>query len=330
MSKPELEKLESVPLKTYWDSEAGEFTPWLAENIKLLCDALGLDGLEVEGTERSVGAFKADILCKDDQNNWVVIENQLTQTDHNHLGQILTYAAGLQASTVIWVAEHFRPEHRAALDWLNERAGEGAAFYGVEVELLRIGNSPPLAPRFNIVSEPNEFSIDARAGATSSISEQRLLEAGFWKNLREYLIERKSFIKPREPDPKSPGKNYSVAKLGGCNLAARWDEGELRVLVHSEGKYKQQYFDGLESDKGEIEQEIRQRCQEPLDWRPPDFGPQRHAARISVLLPADIDDKNKWPEYFKWLQTGLEAFYQVFQPRVQKISKELAQQEESD
>ncbi|MGB8414368.1 MAG: hypothetical protein WCE23_16240 [Candidatus Binatus sp.] len=147
MDKPALGKLEKVDLRDYWKSESQDFTPWLAsaENIALLGEAIDLE-LEVEAQEKEVGPFRADILCKDTSTGqWVLIENQLEPTDHTHLGQLLTYAAGLNAGTIVWISEHFTNEHRATLDWLNEITDEGFSFFGIEVELWRIGGSPPRA-----------------------------------------------------------------------------------------------------------------------------------------------------------------------------------------
>jgi hypothetical protein len=139
-----LGRLEKIELRDIWRTEAMDFTPWLAqsENLALLGEALGME-LEIEAQERNVGPFRADILCKDAlDGSWVLIENQLEHTDHTHLGQLLTYAAGLHAATIVWVAGRFTDEHRAALDWLNEVTGEKFRFFGVEVELWRIGSSP--------------------------------------------------------------------------------------------------------------------------------------------------------------------------------------------
>ena len=161
MKKP-LSKLERVPLREAWKHEANDFTPWLAEedNLNTLADALGLPDLELVATEHWVGEFKLDILCTsgDDQ---VIIENQLEKTNHTHLGQILTYAAGTGAKKVIWVAESFRPEHVAALDFLNQNTTEELSFFAVEVELWRIGDSP-LAPKFEVVAKPNDWAKSGR------------------------------------------------------------------------------------------------------------------------------------------------------------------------
>src|SRR5438128_1646495 len=131
---PALGRLKPIELREAWPNESTAFTPWLAqtENLALLADAVGME-LELEGQEQRVGPFRADILCKDTgTNQWVLIENQIEPTDHCHLGQLLTYAAGLQAVTIVWVAKTIREEHRAALDWLNKITGDQFNFFGLE------------------------------------------------------------------------------------------------------------------------------------------------------------------------------------------------------
>ena len=130
-----LGRLERVDLRTIWTSEPAEFTPWLAQaaNLKVLADTLGIE-LELEAQEKVVGPFRADILCKDTStDSWVLVENQLERTDHIHLGQLLTYAAGLQAVTIVWLAARFTDEHRATLDWLNSITDESFRFFGLEI-----------------------------------------------------------------------------------------------------------------------------------------------------------------------------------------------------
>ncbi len=138
-----LGRLERVDLRTYWLNEASYFTPWLAqeENVALLGETIGIE-LEVQQQEANVGPFRADILCRNTaDNSFVLVENQLERTDHMHLGQLVTYAAGLDAVTVIWIASRFTEEHRAALDWLNEITHEGFNFFGLEIELWCTGSS---------------------------------------------------------------------------------------------------------------------------------------------------------------------------------------------
>lgn len=325
MSKAPLGKLEVVGLRDYWEDEARDFTPWMAEpeNIKLLGDAVGLE-LEVQAKEKDVGPFRADILCKDaESSDWVLIENQLEPTNHSHLGQLLTYAAGLHASAIIWVCQRFRPEHRAALDWLNEMTREGAAFYGVEVELLRIGDSAP-APRFNVVCKPNEFSKQAQTGASAEgdLSEIKQAQRDFWTAFRDYLNANSKVIRPTKPVAQH-WMNHSIGK-GGCRLssiASFWDSeedragGELRAEVVLDGEHSKFYFQQLESQKEQIEQEVGA----PLKWHNP---PDKRMCRIYVRRPGDISDRSKWPEYEEWLRTKLEALYRAFNPRLKDMPAE--------
>ena len=161
MTDVQLSRLERVDLGDVWKSEPASFTPWLAENLVFLSETLGMD-LELEAQEKNVGPYRADIVCKDTtDNSWVLIENQLEATDHTHLGQILTYAAGLNAVTIAWIARRFTDEHRAALDWLNENSTDNLQFFGLEIEVWRIGESPP-APKFNIVAKPNTWTKGAQ------------------------------------------------------------------------------------------------------------------------------------------------------------------------
>ena len=150
-----------------WKSEAGDFTPWLAENLDVLADELGIT-LSVVATEVFVGEFRLDIQAQDDDGQVVIIENQLEKTDHSHLGQCLVYAAGLEASTVIWVARQFRDDFRRTFDWLNERTDHGVKFFGVEVGVVQIGSSGPRAPVFEIVSRPNDWAKGVKASPSAT------------------------------------------------------------------------------------------------------------------------------------------------------------------
>jgi hypothetical protein len=179
---PTLGKLQRINLRDAWKHEASEFTPWLAqtENLDLLAEALGLVELELVGSEHWVGDFKLDLLCSDDGGQ-VIIENQLERTNHNHLGQIITYAAGVGARKVIWLAESFRTEHVAALEFLNQHTTEDLSFFAVEVELWRIGDSP-MAPSFNVLVKPNDWTKSSRESAkvatVTTPTKQRQLK--FW------------------------------------------------------------------------------------------------------------------------------------------------------
>ena len=199
-----LGRLEQVDLRAVWTTEPTAFTPWLAEpeNLDVLGQTLGLN-LETESVEKEVGSFRADIVCRDTgDDSSVLIENQLERTDHDHLGKLLTYGASLQAVTVVWLAAHFRDEHRAALDWLNRITREDIRFFGLEIELWRIGNSP-IAPKFNIVSMPNDWSRSvAPAIGGAKKSETRLKQMEYWARLQSTLDAQNGPVAGnRKPQP---------------------------------------------------------------------------------------------------------------------------------
>jgi len=202
MSLPSLGRLRRIDLRQVWLSEPGGFTPWLAqeENLRLVGETIGID-LELESQEKAVGPFRADILCKDTATDqWVLIENQLERTDHLHLGQLITYAAGLQAINIVWVAQRFTEEHRAALDWLNEQTDDHINFFGLEIELWQIGDSQ-IAPKFNVVSQPNEWTRTVHKSVANSgpLSEYRALQLEFWTSYKQYLESSNSPLRCQTP-----------------------------------------------------------------------------------------------------------------------------------
>lgn len=210
--KAPLGRLEPVDLRAYWAREDTEFTPWLAreENIGLLGEALGMQ-LEVQGVEEAVGPFRADVLCLDRGSGaLVLVENQLGRTDHSHLGQVLTYAAGLDAARVVWIAKRFADEHRAALDWLNFITGEEFHFFGVQVELWRVDDSRP-APRFHVLSMPNGWTKSMAADRSAARSaDTRGLHQTFWRGFVDYAEKRE----PAYPVPApAGGRNWVHVRL---------------------------------------------------------------------------------------------------------------------
>ena len=196
-------EIEKVDVRSAWAHEQHEFTPWLSEdeNMARLSDAIGVD-LEVEGIEVAVGPYSADILAKDiGSQRYVVIENQFGKTNHDHLGKLITYASFLDASTVIWIAEHFTEEHHKAIDWINDHTTEGVNFYAVELELWRIDQSRP-AIRFNILSRPNELIRQAAATKTiAELSDTRRLQLEFWTAFRDRLLEKGVIKTAQTPRP---------------------------------------------------------------------------------------------------------------------------------
>jgi len=310
-----LGKLEKVDLREVWADESGSFTPWLAEekNIKELGDAIGIE-LEVESQEKEVGQFSADILCKDTTNDqWVLIENQLEKTDHKHLGQLMTYAAGLEAKTIIWIAETFIDEHRAALDWLNEITEEGINFFGLEIELWRIGDSPP-APKFNIVCKPNEWSRTVRTSATSGeLTDTKKLQLEYWTTFRNFMEENKSLVRCQKPS----GQNWTCFAIGRSHfhLTATVNTRDKRVAAYLciSGPDKKAHFHFLEN---ECKQKIEAAVGFKLDWRELPEGKESH---LEVFLDADPANRTDWSRQHQWLKDTLEKLHKVISPIIKRL-----------
>jgi hypothetical protein len=320
MSVPKLAlgRLEKVQLREIWESESGAFTPWLAQpgNLQLLGESIGI-ALELDAQEKDVGPFRADILCKDadsESDHWILIENQLERTDHGHLGQLLTYAAGLKAVTIVWIARAFTEEHRAALDWLNEITDERFRFFGLEVEAWRIGNSPP-APKFNVVSKPNDWSREVAGGtaraALESLSDVRRLQLDFWLGFRAYAADHAERIRPQKASPQhwmTMGIGRSGFHLSG--VISTWEELRAELVITAQQAKKCLAI--LKAQREEIEKAVG----EPLEWYSQE---DTKSCRIFVQRSAALDDRNAWPEYHRWLTDRLERLHEVFQPRVRAI-----------
>ena len=323
--KPPLGRLAKVDLRTAWSREDTDFTPWLAspENISLLGEAIGIE-LEVEAREKAVGPFSADILCKDTvTDHWVLIENQLERTDHIHLGQLLTYAAGLNAVTIVWIAERFTDEHRAALDWLNERTDESINFFGLEIELWRIGDSP-VAPKFNVVSKPNDWTKSGGGGpkpvVNGELTPAKALQLEFWTAFRSYVLEHSKVIKPTKPLPQA-WMNIAIGRSGFLlqAIASTWasasnsySSNEVRAEFVLHDSSADAYFRILQSKRSELETSLG----EQLTWYNPDNVRVR---RIYLQRNADLNDRADWPNQHAWLLQKLEALHRLFAPIVKTL-----------
>lgn len=315
-----LGKLEKVNLRKVWESEAGDFTPWLARenNIVLLGETIGID-LEVEAQEKSVGPFRADILCKDTlTDHWVLVENQLEKTDHIHLGQLLTYAAGLNAVTIVWIADQFTDEHRAALDWLNEITDSRFNFFGLEVELWKIGDSP-LAPKFNIASKPNDWTKTIGSATTrmqtENLSDTKKLQLEYWTSFREYVSHHSQILRSQKPLPQH-WTNFAIGRshFHMSALVNTW-ENKIGVVLTLSGPDAKPHFHLLNADRDNIESEFGA----GLEWR---GNPDKKESGIWLRIDKDPAQKNSWPEQHKWLLEQLEKFQRVFGPRIKKLVAE--------
>lgn len=218
-------RLEPVPLRTIWPNEAADFTPWLADNLDALSQTVGL-ALELRQREYPIGRYSLDPLLEDAQGRVVIVENQLEQTDHGHLGQLLTYCAGATAEVVIWIAQSITAEHAAALEWLNENTVAGVGFFGIELETLKIGDSVP-APNLKLVVRPNNWSKTVRPSQPSPVawtwdryvSEMRIPQerVAIGRQLTEALV---AAIEQRDlPWQPVMNKGYvAIQRAGGYNV----------------------------------------------------------------------------------------------------------------
>lgn len=319
-----LGRLVKVDIRGVFATEAGDFTPWLAreENLALLAETIGIS-LQCEAEEKEVGPFRADILCRDTvTDNWVLIENQIERTDHIHLGQLLTYAAGLQAVTIIWIAERFTEEHRAALDWLNEHTDKQINFFGLEIELWRIGDSP-IAPKFNVISQPNEWtqSVQAAAKEAGETSELKQIQLSFWVAFREFM-EKNSKIRCQRANP----QHWMLHPIGTSgfqlvSIVSTWNsrtsrtEPEIRVELGLYGPLAKRHFAALEKRRTELERA----CGVPLTWHNP---ADKKSARIYTEQTTDFLNEDLWSQQQLWLKEKLELFHKVFSPILQNLEVE--------
>lgn len=310
-----LGRLESVDLRNAWPKEASDFTPWLAreENLSLLGKTIGIE-LELEAQEQSVGPFRADILCKDTRNgDWVLIENQLEWTDHTHLGQILTYAAGLKAVTIIWIADRFTEEHRATLDWLNDITDNRFNFFGIEVELWRIGDSSA-APKFNIVSQPNDWTRTIKEVTKGELTETKRLQLEFWTEHRKMLEDRGGPINPVKPLPQN-STWFAVGRTGfGLVAGMNTRKKRFSVSLVCYPPHHREHFQLLQASKDEIEAEIG----EPLD----PYEAEKSCWLAIERKDTDPLDRTSWPDQMRWLCDKLELFDKVFRERVANLEAE--------
>ena len=300
-----LGKLKRIDnLRDYWPHEALDFTPWLAEedNITLLGDAIGME-IIVEETESPVGSFNVDILARERATDRVIIiENQLEETDHDHLGKIITYASGKLASYVIWVVRKARQEHRCAIEWLNNRTDENIGFFLVETELWSIDGSDA-AVQFQVVEQPNGWIKDIKRSASSS----DCLRSQFWAEFVEYAFHSHSFTKAFRC--RKPGNRhwYDLVPNGvrSFSLSALLDSRQQTIGVEIYIADDNALFHRFLSQKQIIEASVGQ----ALDWRE---LPNRKSSRIVLRRTADIHNRKQWNEYFDWYRIYAEKMLQAF------------------
>jgi len=300
-----IDRLIATDLRELWPNEATNFTPWLADNIDLLGDALGMT-LEEPETEVSVGGFSVDLVAVNDQSEKVVVENLLELSDHGHLGQLITYAAGLDAAYAVLVAKSFRDEHRSALGYLNEISRDEVGFFGVEVAAWRIADSPP-APQLNVVVEPDNWRRGARAAASGRKTIYTQFWAGFLPKLHDAgarwrgtkTPSRSNWIQFKSP---VPYVKYN-ARITTSRLIAQAyiDTGDETTTS--------ELFEWLSNQRQDIESAFGAE----LSWNRLD---NKRASVINIDYPdaVSVDDSDSWPTLWEWLVPTMVRLAQVIDP----------------
>lgn len=288
--------LESIPLRKAWPNEARDFTPWLAENLELLTEAIGLQ-LELTDVEVSVEEFSADILAHNPREDTaVLIENQLESSDHTHLGQILTYLAGLQAKTVIWIAQDFSEAHLSAVRWLNDHTDTQYAFFAIQVRAVRIGDSP-VAPVLEIREQPSSWDRQLRQLSQDSESELSQFRREFW----EYYAKR-------YPNDFSWRPGYR-----GSNVWHRVDSADLRISQYL-APSAQEVGVYVTGQVGQTQEDIQSRVKPFVARFEQELGVDlgKNHSIVSVLR-VDPKDRGKWGSIAEWLHDTMVSFRNILE-----------------
>lgn len=308
-----ISKLEYVGLREVWRHEAKDFTGWLAENIDFINEALQID-LTVLETEKQIGAFNVDIYCEDGQGASAVIENQLERTDHTHLGQLLTYAVGVDAKTIIWVSPDPRPEHVKVIEWLNETTPADVGWYIVRVQAVRIDNSP-IAPLFTMAAGPDP---DAKGIGTAKkdLADRHIKRLEFWSGLLD-VINQKTNLFSRV----NPSKDNWLAAGSGVGrvyyqLVVRMTDVSLQIVIDRdpEGPLNKKIFDCLHEQKADIEAKFGNE----INWRRMD---DKISSRIQYdIAECGLKEEKSWKDGYKVIADKLVKWEKAFQPHINDLN----------
>lgn len=298
-------ELEKVDLRTIWNNEERDFSLWLAQEKGLakLSEVIGVDIVLIERESR-VGGFSADLYAEvEGSEDKVIIENQLEDTNHDHLGKIITYASGKDAKYVIWIVKRARPEHRQAIEWLNAHTDEGVNFFLLEIELWRIGDSLP-APKFNVVALPNDWVREERR-STSEITERGKMCLDYWEAFNKYVSQHPEFMRQFKLRRSHPHHWYDLSiGIGGViiSLNAQFNKGTIDAGLYI--RDNKEFFERLKSHSEEIQEILG----EEAEWRE-----ARKDSRIMIVKSLDVSTPANREKAFE--------FYMQVAPLFKKIAK---------
>ena len=305
MAKPQLGKFELMGAREVWKHEERDFTPWLAENIDHLSDLIGVS-IVIDHTEHKVGSFELDILGHVEENDAVVIiENQLQATDHAHLGQLITYATGLEAAIVIWVATEVKDEHRSALEWLNSHSDGKVSYFLVRPEVFRIDASQP-AIRFQLEVGPSEFARRFKRLVEGEDNPRYEFRRKFWEELLRYLGENGHAWAKGRNTTKDPWVSSPVGKSGINVNVSMAQRSRIRVEIYCHNDPEKTLFDKVWTHEKEVESKFPG---EKVSWEPLE---EANASRVAVYRPYDKEqcgeDTPHRRQLFAWISKHLTTF----------------------
>lgn len=289
-------------IRSVWHHEEKDFSKCLAqdENLKQLSDTIGID-IVLEERESSVGNFSVDLYALEEgTERRIIIENQLEDTNHDHLGKLITYASGKGAEVIIWVVKRARDEHRQAIEWLNQNTGVNIGFFLVEIELWQIDDSA-IAPKFNVVERPNDWAKQMKN--VDSLSETKQLQLHFWQQLSEFIKSNSSFSKEFSPRKAQPQHWYDLS-VGSSSYHIGLTVNTQKNLLGAEIY--------IPDDKEKFAvfkkhaQEIENLIGEKVEWRE-----ATKATRIITLHSCDISKEEQWDSAFNWLMNKAVEFKRV-------------------
>ena len=307
-----LAKLQKIDLRDVWSFEP-DFTNWLAqkENLDLLSEEIGVD-IKLIKTEANVGLFKVDILGEEESSGRkIIIENQLEDTNHDHLGKIITYASGYDAEIIIWVVRDVREEHQRAIEWLNEHTDEKTGYFLIKIELWQIEGSNP-APKFDVLVSPNEWAKAIKASpAGGELSDTKLQQLDFWTKFKGSVRAKDTNIRLQTPRP----QHWYDVSMGSSEAHVALTINSRENLLGCEiyiSKNKE-LFNFLQERKEEIEKEIG----EQAEW-----VNAAVASRIKIKKRvSDIFSQNEAENYFVWLYEKTVLFQKVFGRHLREFKK---------
>jgi hypothetical protein len=316
----QLGKLVKVDLRKVWEHEARDFSSWLVqqENLDALGEQLGIE-IEPLGTEVESGRFRIDILAKEPTTDErIIIENQLEPTNHDHLGKVITYAAGYDARYLIWIVKEVLPEHLKAIEWLNEHLDDSIRCFLIRIEVWQIGDSKP-APRFEVVSVKNDWvSTLKQSAAKSELSALQLKQLDYWENYLDFSKRCDPTLKYYKPGSRQ-WLNFSINDpIAHIALTLQSQKNRLGAELY------------IERDKELLEflkrreEEINNALNDEVIW----FSANIASGLRVAKHVSNIFDKGSMESHFEWMLEKTVLLKKVLVPMIEQYKNEMEFSEE--